>query len=375
MRTYPTVYNLATMNKRNLRSFELHMSLLQLAVALGIVTGSMCVAFYLGFGSGHSSGFQEASVSDLKRAMKLPISDDELEGVVSNENASAVYAKLGNNVLPPLGEGEVSKDLELPELSTIEEAPQKLASVRDIVVDDLGDVEPLLGENKSNTLKTASLGDMKKQHQVTIADDISQRPIDKSVSEAVKVMGTGESLGDVAKKKKTLGGLLDLQNDDMHQAKLKKKVEPKTTVVEQAETKKVAALLPPPSMNQAEMLKKEPAQIQPKEAFLESKETAKASLPQIRKQVKRENLVQTKVSGGWYAQVAAPRKVSDAKSLASKLRGSGFSVAIEQADVRGQIYYRVLVGPEENRTFASRLIGQLKRESYISGEPFIKKVK
>ncbi|MBN8550818.1 MAG: SPOR domain-containing protein [Deltaproteobacteria bacterium] len=48
---------------------------------------------------------------------------------------------------------------------------------------------------------------------------------------------------------------------------------------------------------------------------------------------------------------------------------------IEVARVRGDEYYRVLVGPEQNRDRAQRLVGQLKRESYIHGDPFLRVVK
>jgi cell division septation protein DedD len=85
--------------------------------------------------------------------------------------------------------------------------------------------------------------------------------------------------------------------------------------------------------------------------------------------------VSTQVNPGWYAQVAAPSDSSDATSLAKKLRGSGFPVQVERAKVRGQEYYRVLVGPEKDRVYAERLVTQLKRESYLSGAPFIKKVR
>ncbi|MCB0333197.1 MAG: SPOR domain-containing protein, partial [Bdellovibrionales bacterium] len=349
MRTYPTVYNLATMNKRNLRSFELHLSLLQLAVVLGIVTGSMCVAFYLGFGSGHTSGFQEASVSDLKRAMKLPISDDELEDVVSEEHASAVYAKLGRNELPALNE----KAMELPELATIEEAPQKLNSPRDIVVEDKKLTAPLFQEESPVALKSPSLGELKDKQAASMRmkePDISERPVDKSVSEAVQLLGSGESLGSVAKPKKTLGGLLELQNNDKKAAK--KTVvsqEPTKQAVEKKETAtKVAALVVPPTPKV-----ETPPQPKPVAPTMVKKQTAPTP-PRV----------QTKVNSGWYAQVAAPQKIADAKSIASQLQGSGFSIAIEEADVRGQVYYRVLVGPEDNRTLASRLVGQLKRESF-----------
>ena len=73
--------------------------------------------------------------------------------------------------------------------------------------------------------------------------------------------------------------------------------------------------------------------------------------------------------------MAAPKARSDADSLAQKLRSSGFQITIETANVRGEKYFRVLVGPEDNRTLAQRLSGQVKREPYVQGEPFIKVIR
>ena len=67
--------------------------------------------------------------------------------------------------------------------------------------------------------------------------------------------------------------------------------------------------------------------------------------------------------------------MSDAQSIVQKLKRSGFPAVIEPASVSGQSFYRVLVGPEENKVQADRLVGQLKSESYIAGAPFIRKVK
>jgi hypothetical protein len=43
--------------------------------------------------------------------------------------------------------------------------------------------------------------------------------------------------------------------------------------------------------------------------------------------------------------------------------------------VRGEEYYRVLVGPEQNRVHADRLVGQLRSERYLAAPPFIRQVK
>lgn len=85
--------------------------------------------------------------------------------------------------------------------------------------------------------------------------------------------------------------------------------------------------------------------------------------------------ITTNVPKGWFAQVAAPKAKADAEQLARTLRGSGFPVVIENANVRGQQYFRVLVGPEGSRDQGERLIAQLKREGSVKGDPFLRSVK
>jgi cell division septation protein DedD len=81
------------------------------------------------------------------------------------------------------------------------------------------------------------------------------------------------------------------------------------------------------------------------------------------------------VPSGYFAQIAAPKTISEAEGIAKKLKRSGFPVVVEPTSVAGQSFYRVLVGPEQNKVQADRLVSQLKGESYISGTPFIRKVK
>ena len=78
---------------------------------------------------------------------------------------------------------------------------------------------------------------------------------------------------------------------------------------------------------------------------------------------------------GWYAQVAAPTEAKEAKDVAERLRKSGFPIVIEDARVGSVTYYRVLVGPEEGKEPAARLVDQVKRERYLRGEPFLRNVK
>jgi cell division septation protein DedD len=87
------------------------------------------------------------------------------------------------------------------------------------------------------------------------------------------------------------------------------------------------------------------------------------------------SFVVSAVPNGWFAQVAAPSSAEDANALASQLRLAGFPVLVERAVVQGQNYFRVLVGPEDNRQQAERLMQQLKREPNIGNDPFIRLIR
>ena len=78
---------------------------------------------------------------------------------------------------------------------------------------------------------------------------------------------------------------------------------------------------------------------------------------------------------GFYAQVAAPKRLQDAEKLANRLKKSGFPVAVEVASVGNKKFYRVLVGPERSRLYADRLLNQLHTEKYIPTDPFIREVR
>ena len=67
--------------------------------------------------------------------------------------------------------------------------------------------------------------------------------------------------------------------------------------------------------------------------------------------------------------------MNEAQTIAQKLKKSGFPVVIEPFSNGGQSFYRVLVGPEENKVQADRLVSQLKGERYLPGAPFIRKYK
>lgn len=313
-RTRPTIKPLATMNNRNLQQWELRLGLVQLVILLGIVTGSMACAFYIGFSSGRAVGFESALERSLANAARIP-TGNELPGK-AEESTSEVYAKLTQSAG---WEGE-SRDT----VGTKEE------------------------ELPIGSIRTAEVSAAAPAFESALSDPVESAP-------------RAPALAADSSNAKTLGALIEEEDT---------KVVARAAESEAVETQKAAS--PPKPVEKAVVKVKEPPA---KVARTETKPAAPEKPVAVAAKEKPSNFIRQRVPAGWFAQVAAPRKVQDANALATRLRASGFAVMIEVARVRGDEYYRVIVGPEQNRSQAERLVGQLKRESYIQGEPFLKVVK
>lgn len=75
----------------------------------------------------------------------------------------------------------------------------------------------------------------------------------------------------------------------------------------------------------------------------------------------------------WVVQVASLNTPEAAAELEAKLRKDRFSAFVEQAEVRGRLFYRVRVGPEVDRASAERTAERLrdkhKLETLIQNYP------
>jgi cell division septation protein DedD len=78
---------------------------------------------------------------------------------------------------------------------------------------------------------------------------------------------------------------------------------------------------------------------------------------------------------GWYAQIAAPSREMEAIQVAESLNGLGFPSVVEKARIGGEIFYRVLIGPEVDKKIAQRLVTQLQREPLVKSVPFLRQIK
>lgn len=351
-RTNPTVKSVSSMNKKNLERWEMRLGVAQVVIVLGVVTGCMTFAFYLGFFAGKSAGFEFAMETNATSAAKLPISGDGARDKsaidITEQAVSDVYARLNEKAKKEASEDSEILD-DVPSLGSIKEmehaAPENAAPAAP-AVKDLPGIES-------------------EAHKVWDADETQKEP-----ASDVKVLGDDlpKSETTTAKVNPAAGNVfgedehpIDRALDEAGAPKKAVKDDKPTDAIVEKEVKKeapkpTATPVPPtPTPKKVEAKKEEP-----------------------KKEVKKEegaSIIRGAIPKGWFAQVAAPTKLKDAEGVASQLKKNGFRVVIETAKVRGDEYYRILVGPEGNKQQAELLVQQLKRESYLSGSPFIRMVK
>jgi cell division septation protein DedD len=124
-------------------------------------------------------------------------------------------------------------------------------------------------------------------------------------------------------------------------------------------------------------LKSAPAQeVAPKKAAVVEPEVSAPVKVTKPVETKKEKVsVVKRLPKGYFAQVAAPKTKGEAEDLARRLRKSGFPVVVEDNSAGRSPFYRVMVGPEDNKVQADRMLGQLKREKYLDGKIFVRPVK
>lgn len=326
--------------------WEMKFGKVQVFIFSILFTVCMAFCFYLGFSAGRTTGHDQALARALASSPKLPVQggiDDE----IIDSQSKDIYAALQEvpDVKPVL-------ENKNPAHASEKDAPE-LASLPSI---SASDVESTTTSSLSEALGEPSL-------------------------EGAKAAGNSKTLADLA------------NNQPLEGAKVKenipqeKAVDDKSSIVSKEAIKPLAEVVTPPKKDV--VLKEEKPKVESQKVGIaglpsgapSSKETLKKEenkKDEAKLVDSKKDTTKTKPStsnGGWFAQVAAPENLVDATAITKKLRASGFSASIENANVRGQSYYRILVGPEENKEQGERLLQQLKRESYLSGAPFLRFIK
>ena len=83
---------------------------------------------------------------------------------------------------------------------------------------------------------------------------------------------------------------------------------------------------------------------------------AAAAAPPAKQVETREGL------SAWVIQVGSFSLRDNAENLVKQLRGKSFAADIEQVSVKGNVLFRVLVGPEVDRTKAEKLLQRVNAE-------------
>ncbi len=366
---------------RTQQSWEVKLGFFQALVLLAVVVLSLLCAFYLGLFSGRNVGYEDALAANTSQLARLPISVEAKTEEEDERAVSEVYSKLKESSSKSVeGKREsVSTERNLAAIKTTDLAP---------LVDDLiplpqadtssaivSDVDGKLEERSDDASKgnekfalNKNKDDLAKINQAEIAKD-------KRASlfyDRVPSDSSGPKLGTLLEKQGT-----QKPND---QKKLEKpsvvEVAPEVSQDNVADRGKQVVT--------ASSNGKVTGRISADVGFVRQTQESERGEPDSLKDMKEERVsinnekessfVKSVLPNGWFAQLAAPKQVADADFLAKQLRDSGFPVVIEKTVVRGEEYYRVLCGPEEKREHAEILINQLKRESYIKAEPFLRRV-
>lgn len=352
-RTNPTLAGRAQANRRELNRFEIRLGVVHVTALIGIVAGSLVGAFLLGLFSGQELGHEVAMYETRRSVPTLMLAGETNTPELGEDLLSEVYAQLDDQAIDDTKDGDA--------FEAANTAPEVISGVKAI---EQGITEPET-KSVSKSLEDESVAEEEDENLVVAA----LRP---EVAQAANARESGSRVDEEALVR-ILGRGTDPKGTSKTETRLKERTlgavrSEATTVRPETEKKTQEASMPseiaPPVVAKVNT-PVEPAKPQATAAVDRAASREAFGSPYVRKVI----------PSGWYAQVAAPRELDDAHSLASNLKDSGFMVVIEKARVRGQEYFRVLAGPENSKEHADRLVKQLSRESYVQGEPFVKLLK
>jgi cell division septation protein DedD len=319
--------------------WELRLGRLQVVVWLGLALGSVFGAYCIGFFSGRYVGFETGREVTGVEVAKLPVGDVVPES--SPQSQDRIYDRLNSPAVMGDNSTISAKDSAVARgTATNQKTPRLLeetgSQVPTTVAKELSahGAADATQDDLANFLEE----DVKGSELIIGADSAvgATKP-----SENIRVLGSAKSVESGKKESKVALGVLEASRDNAVDALLDERIAKARGDAGKDKT------------SQAVVGHGVEATI--------NGEASKAP--------------KTLIPSGYFAQIAAPKTILEAEGIARKLKRSGFPVVLEPTSVAGQSFYRVLVGPEQNKVQAERLVSQLKGESYISGTPFIRKVK
>jgi cell division septation protein DedD len=399
--------------------WELRLGALQAVVWVGLALGAMVGAYFVGFFSGRYVGFDTARSVSAVEVAKLTIPTDLVEQ--PGEGVSDIYSRLNAPAGDSVGraaEAQASgstptKGAKVPESNAAriaqeirsgassEKAPAKGEKDSVSKSESKSSTKPTEGSIAASEIDSLFDDDVRKAptEQVASADQLPSDEIDAPAlqQKGVRVLG-GDRPSDFDESVSTastvptdnsLGAILEervarAREGQVPSAGAKADVVKVSPSEIQGKPPGKNVIESPADIEKGPVGKGSPTMAEAKSSTTSKATTTLPKLPPtevLPPEVPKRDSASTDTSfvkqvlpQGFFAQVAAPKRIAEAQDVARRLKKSGFPVVIETAHVRGEDYFRVLVGPEENKVQADRLVDQLKRESYLSGSAFLRRV-
>ncbi len=318
-----------TARRGNSRGWEIRLGALQVVVWLGLAIGAIFGSYFIGFFSGRYVGFEAARTASGVEVPKLALNEEFPDK--NKKGWDDVYGQLG-------GSAVVGSEDKKPVDAVKPQAPDQ--RIVKAVQESRQEIAQKAQEQESAVVaKRDAISDSEAIFNQDLGG--AQALVDDS---AVKdISGKGGEVRVLGRDTDAVEGT----GAEREPAVTAKKV-PAVAPVEEIVTKKANAV---------------------------EEETPPAKVAKQADPKKEKVNVVKRLPKGYFAQVAAPKTKGEAEDLARKLRKSGFPVVLEDNSTGRSPFYRVMVGPEDNKVQADRMLGQLKREKYLDGKIFVRQVK
>lgn len=348
---------------RSQQVWEMRLGVWQAIVLLIVLFLALLCAFYLGLFSGRNVGYEDALASHSSQLARLPVVAETVLDDLEETATSEVYSKLKETAVGQRGDlaKQPAKEHKLASIKTTDLAP---------VADEL---IPLPEEQEASQADSGGESDLKKPDETNKA--LANNRFD-SADQGDSLKGRADLLFQEERAKPAGPNLGSLLQTDPRPERLH-------VVDSLQEERGVDKNIPADRTAAAETTEIVTGRLTGDGGFVRQSSESDQKSPEqpkpdptvpLQARESESSFVKETLTAGWFAQLAAPRELADANALAKQLRASGFPVVIEKTTVRGEQYYRVLCGPEEKREHAEILINQLKRESFITVEPFLRRV-
>ncbi len=318
------------------RGWDIRLGALQVAVWLGLAIGAICGAYFIGFLSGRYVGFEAARTASGVEVPKLALNEEFPDK--NQKGWDSVYGQLGGSAV--VG-SEVKKPVEaqkpqVPDqriVKAVQESRQEVAA-KPQQTEKPRQLEAAVAARRDPISDPDAIFNQDLGGSQALVDDAPSKEISGTGGE-VRVLGReGDLIEGTGAELEGRGAA-----PGSRKGALSQEVAPKKAAVVEPEVSAPAKVTKPV-------------------------ETKKEKVSVVKRLPK-----------GYFAQVAAPKTKGEAEDLARRLRKSGFPVVVEDNSTGRSPFYRVMVGPEDNKVQADRMLGQLKREKYLDGKIFVRQVK